>query len=434
MLAGQRLLIIGPKNINMDPHYITKKQKLKPPKRTHVLIPIFILTLILIIKIINKFSNPECSNTAEADENSTTSKLKQLEAIHALAIFRNTHKKNILFNSKLHNSQKILILLLILLSNDVNPNPGPKPNPEPNPVNPSLENPGLTSSTSDSPLYPCTMCKEEIHEEASLQCSSCQQWCHLKCTGNTEYRNLKERKFEWICPIKTCSPNHNEAIYYHNLVVSPNRYTIPQITRKQIISIATNSNVDKIPVSNNRNCNKPSPTIDNNLMSEMTKITPEDYIGKEPCYLMSEMTKITPKEYIGKELCSSCYKEVKDSDKSILCDSCERWIHRKCSDMTLKYYRENEKKRKFSWICNVCRKDDDLITDKPIINILKENEMPELLEAVERNKNEILILNINFRSVLNKEEQLEYICSVYDPDIICATETWMEDSVPAKHT
>ena len=60
--------------------------------------------------------------------------------------------------------------------------------------------------------------------------------------------------------------------------------------------------------------------------------------------------------------------------------------------------------------------------------------MPYKLEQVRKKPNEILILHLNSRSVLNKLEHLEYIVEVTDADIICLCETWLDESTPQNCT
>ena len=88
-------------------------------------------------------------------------------------------------------------------------------------------------------------------------------------------------------------------------------------------------------------------------------------------FLLKELTAISPKDYIGVDTCSSCFKEVKEVQQAVICDKCEKWIHRRCSDMKMKTYNENKIKRSFNWICNICRKDDRENHDKINVNILK---------------------------------------------------------------
>ena len=48
--------------------------------------------------------------------------------------------------------------------------------------------------------------------------------------------------------------------------------------------------------------------------------------------------------------------------------------------------------------------------------------------------NELLIIHLNSRSVLNKTEYLLYIVEVTDADIICLSESWLDDSTPQNCT
>jgi hypothetical protein len=146
--------------------------------------------------------------------------------------------------------------------------------------------------------------------------------------------------------------------------------------------------------------------------------------------LLSELTSISPKEYIGIDTCSSCYKEVKEKQQAVLCDKCEKWIHRRCSDMKMKTYNENKTKKTFNWICNICRKDDKEIHDKIDVNILKSNELPDTFEMAMTTKNEMLLIHLNARSIVNKNDEFLFYCQQLKPDIICVTETWMDGSVP----
>lgn len=360
-----------------------------------------VLLLVLLVLVINKIQSFTYNyNTSQRNGINVFSANKSINTTNSKIRGKNTDLPT---NGKLRKQTTNLSILLII-AGDVHLNPGPK-----------------NCKANSTSQHHCTMCKEKIHRETSLQCDSCSRWCHLRCTGNDEDNNLRDRKFEWICPTENCHPNHNEAIYYHSLIISPNRYSIPLITETNV-RINVGREITNTPPSLNNSKDRKIAQL-SNISSHLT-----DYS------LLGELTKITPEDYNGKDICSACYKEVKHSQMSILCDVCDRWIHRKCSDMTLKHYRGNQKKKQFNWKCNICRTDDNMVTDIPNIKILKESERPESLEfvVVQKGRNQLLVLSLNFRSILNKEEQLQFICSKYDPDIICITETWMDESVPAQ--
>ena len=63
---------------------------------------------------------------------------------------------------------------------------------------------------------------------------------------------------------------------------------------------------------------------------------------------------------------------------------------------------------------------------------LPKKDQPDEIETIKTSTNEILVLNMNCRSMLNKTEEIEFILNTLNPDILCLTETWLDDSVPAQ--
>ena len=57
-------------------------------------------------------------------------------------------------------------------------------------------------------------------------------------------------------------------------------------------------------------------------------------------------------------------------------------------------------------------------------------DLPLSFSEIKKRKNEILVLSFNIRSMINKLEELENIILQLDPDIICLTETWLDDTTP----
>ena len=64
--------------------------------------------------------------------------------------------------------------------------------------------------------------------------------------------------------------------------------------------------------------------------------------------------------------------------------------------------------------------------------ILSESDKPQPFANVKGDKNELVIINLNCRSSINKTEELHYIFKEINPDIICESETWFDDSVPSQ--
>ena len=292
-----------------------------------------------------------------------------------------------------------VLTLLIMLANDVHPNPGPQP---PNPTDSANQ---------------CTICKKPARNEDALRCDTCHKWSHLTCTGSSN-SNL-QKSFEWICPNSNCSPNHVAATIItdiENQLTSPNRYRLTERDRNENLE---NQNISrqKSPTARRR-----SPKRKPNK-----EATSEE---KENTTLFNELPKILPEDYVGKDLCGSCYKEVKQCQQAICCDTCLKWVHRSCSDMNRRRYHQCTKLKHFLWKCNKCRDEEEIITDKVDLTVLKPWQLPQQLNEIKSSKKELIIIQLNCRSILNKPEELDHIIQETDADIIVLTETWMDSSVP----
>ena len=143
---------------------------------------------------------------------------------------------------------------------------------------------------------------------------------------------------------------------------------------------------------------------------------------------LKELPKILPKDFAGKDLCIKCLKIVKNNHQAVSCSECERWTHRKCCGMKVKKYEMLTKEKTFTWYCLNCRVDDPDIDSSQYEHALK--LLPDDFEAIIKEKNDFIIAHINCRSVVNKEEELQIFIDNLNPDILCLTETWMDESVP----
>ena len=366
------------RNAQLMPKYMLKRSRknTETTNKTHLM-----LMLILLVITVNKIAQLTATETATTYHIHTLTSCLIQKQVRLRTQFKNDHK---CFN----RTNQTLILLLLLLSNDIHPNPGPVP---------------VISHTTANHVT-CTTCNEQIKDEPAeaLQCEQCHNWSHIKCIGiNQRNKDILDGSFEWICATDTCSPNHVPSIQHLNHCVSPNRYKL----------LVSESNIKE---SNNVSENKKS------------RKNVHEY------NLMNELPKITARDYIGKDLCRSCYKEVKICQQAISCDLCTKWIHRICSDMSIKTYNQCKKKKQFTWICNKCRSDDIQIDGIADLTKLKVEDQPDKLTEIEVSGNDFLVLNLNCRSALNKAEEIQYITNKLNPDIICLTETWFDDSVPLK--
>ena len=186
-------------------------------------------------------------------------------------------------------------------------------------------------------------------------------------------------------------------------------------------------------------------TIDENMnrffLTQQTPISSEEYIGPihvetedptkllESKSLLKSMTQISPTDYCGKELCNICLKHIKESQQSLLCDECYRWSHRKCNSMPMKNYKALKYLSKFPWTCLTCKNKESDEYSPVILADLPIDDLPDERSHVLKRKGEILILNLNCRSAVNKETEIELMIELYKPDFICLCETWYDESV-----
>ena len=68
------------------------------------------------------------------------------------------------------------------------------------------------------------------------------------------------------------------------------------------------------------------------------------------------------------------------------------------------------------------------------VRLLTDNELPLKIEDIRKKPNELLILHLNSRSILNKLENLQYIVQETGADIICLSESWLDESTPLNCT
>ena len=146
--------------------------------------------------------------------------------------------------------------------------------------------------------------------------------------------------------------------------------------------------------------------------------------------LLKELPLITSKDFIGKELCATCYKEVKESQQSISCNTCDRWTHRKCCQIKIKRFKRLAKMKSFDWFCRNCRKDDEIENIQPSEIKYEVKDVPDDYQIVMKTQNDLLIIHLNCRSIIHKLEELEHLIETLKPDIICLSETWLDHSVP----
>ena len=344
-----------------------RKESIKYRTKTHLL-DILLVCVILFNIYITKNSNNYNFLTAIV-ENQPMRKLSNN------SIYTSNRKSKFNQPYKNHN----IVLLLLILSNDIDPNPGP-----------------VSTTTTEK----CSICKSQIDNEIEhLQCSTCKKYYHLNCQQILPSK-LKTGTYEWICSSKQCPPIHQNVFKKQN-ITTKNKYSVLSETEPQHTAL--------------------------NMSYQIETLTLSDIINGE---LLQELTTISPEEYAGKYLCRVCCKEVKDNHRAISCDACDTWSHLKCSDVSIKLYNHLTHLSNFKWTCTKCRDNEEPITEKIDIEKLKTTELPDKYSVIKPDNKELIIIHMNCRSVVNKREELENIIQETDADIICLTETWMDDSIP----
>ena len=95
--------------------------------------------------------------------------------------------------------------------------------------------------------------------------------------------------------------------------------------------------------------------------------------------LLPHLTKISHEDYIGKDLCVHCHKLVAKNHQALSCDKCERWTHRACTYIDIQKYRTLKQYSSFPWLCKNCKPQSNDLGD--ICEVyLDASEMPESLE------------------------------------------------------
>ena len=357
-LAGLTFFKMSKQNIIKHQRHCIKTNKRENPKFKMTFCMLILIFVLFKSTVKDVFSD----NRKTFCELSCTSEM--LANLHNIS-----DRKNRL--NKLHSSYHIL---LIILSNDVQMNPGPK----------LLNN--------------CKICNDNISVDLELvKCQTCKQLYHLKCLMPQDINS----SFEWICVSRHCKPNHQSLPVLANVMISPNRYN------------STNQNI------------KPQSNPGNSVIFQESDTD-------ENLKFLRELTRISPEDYVGKDLCRQCYKPVKDNQAAILCDMCDYWSHRLCCNISTKAYNELKLRGYFAWSCCKCRTDEPQIRDKINIKRLSKDIIPDPYNIVQQRKDETLILHINCRSLLNKREELEDIIEQLKPNILCLTETWFDGSVSPK--
>ena len=148
-------------------------------------------------------------------------------------------------------------------------------------------------------------------------------------------------------------------------------------------------------------------------------------------------------------LCQVCQCPVTWEQGAVLCDQCDNWYHTDCHNIdTLQYSRLGHSS--VDWVCSECHNHDDLVSQVAVstpasplplsssdlsIPSFDSNAEPKLTSSPIKprptwtNDKPLRIVNINCQSISNKKGPWTHLIDGCWPDIIIATETWLNDTI-----
>ena len=140
--------------------------------------------------------------------------------------------------------------------------------------------------------------------------------------------------------------------------------------------------------------------------------------------------------------CGTCGKAVRNGQRAVCCDRCDMWFHINCQGMPRSTY-EAHIDKDFSWTCLNCGLpnlgssffSESISSSRNSFSVLSQAESPgqnhPLLTSTpirrnpQRCKQQLQVLNLNCQSIISKKVEFQHIVSSTQPDIICASETWL---------
>ena len=148
-------------------------------------------------------------------------------------------------------------------------------------------------------------------------------------------------------------------------------------------------------------------------------------------------------------LCGICHRDVLNNHKAIHCDHCQKWIHTQCCAIDDSDYKQLIHSS-CSWACPDCNnfnftnsffEDNEIQTANPFDplsgNNHNSNETTTSSNNTTNNKKtykqkkrpNFRCILINCQSIKNKAADIAVLNDIHNPDIISATESWLDPSV-----
>ena len=167
------------------------------------------------------------------------------------------------------------------------------------------------------------------------------------------------------------------------------------------------------------------------------------YIGTLLVTLSNDV-QLNPGPRPPKYPCGSCGAAVRNNQNSIQCDGCNFWFHISCQGMNTSIHHIMAEHASYSWSCLNCGLlnfstaiyDDFSISDCSTNNfsVLDSSLPPRTSTPIKKktfskNSNKLKVININFRSVVNKVHELQCLIDTENPDVVIGTESWLSPEI-----
>ena len=135
--------------------------------------------------------------------------------------------------------------------------------------------------------------------------------------------------------------------------------------------------------------------------------------------------------------CGTCEMAVRSNHQAICCDRCSRWFHIACQEMSKAPYNRLPG-QEFAWSCNTCALNvynssffQSTIEESQTPSSPSQPGSPQFHSTPQKGrqavniKQPLLLLNVNCQSIISKKAEFQELIDTHNPDIVCATETWL---------
>ena len=125
--------------------------------------------------------------------------------------------------------------------------------------------------------------------------------------------------------------------------------------------------------------------------------------------------------------------------RGIQCDKCDFWFHAGCVNLDGNLYSQHVSSDSSRWFCPSCQdketsgtssdSDEDTSDEESNLEASSSTQDKSTRVIQHPKKNKLRILLINYQSVKGKAADVAALIEMYQPDIVCGTETWLNKNI-----